>query len=76
MIDFVLEKSGEKSLTYIGHSQGTTEMFSELAKNEEKYAGKINLFVALSPLTQMAHVSDLGLKALADAEGILEPIIK
>ena len=55
---------------------GTTEMFAELANNESQFTGKVNLFVALSPLTRVDNLTNGLLKNMAKAQFILEPIIK
>lgn len=49
-IDFVRLKTGVDKVSYIGHSQGTTSMFSALAENSRNFADKINLFIALAPV--------------------------
>ena len=37
-------------MAYIGHSQGTTEMFSALATRQEYWNDRISLFVAYAPV--------------------------
>jgi len=49
MIDYVLAQSGAKSLTLIGFSQGTAQGFACLSK--KTVAAKVNLFIALAPVT-------------------------
>lgn len=44
MIDFILEKTSAASLTYIGHSQGTTQAFAAFSSNPV-VASKVNLFI-------------------------------
>jgi lysosomal acid lipase/cholesteryl ester hydrolase len=53
MIDYVLKKTGKKTLSYMGHSQGTTVMFYALTKNFGDLWNKVNLFVALAPVTNI-----------------------
>jgi hypothetical protein len=53
----VRQHTGNAKITYIGHSQGTTQMFYQLAKSNTDWKDKINLFVALAPVTRMANAS-------------------
>jgi pimeloyl-ACP methyl ester carboxylesterase len=56
-INFVLKKTGKEKLSYIGHSQGTTQMFVALTTKDlkDEIASKLNLFVAYAPITRMSH---------------------
>ncbi|KAJ2314173.1 cholesterol esterase [Coemansia sp. Cherry 401B] len=47
-IDHILAETGAQSLTYIGFSQGTTQMFMALSRNRELNS-KVNHFIALAP---------------------------
>jgi lysosomal acid lipase/cholesteryl ester hydrolase len=49
-IDFILAKTGQDKLTYVGHSQGTTQMFIGTSLIPDYYASTVNLFVALAPV--------------------------
>lgn len=40
----------DKKIHYIGHSQGTAQMFAALAKREPTIVAKLNRFVALAPV--------------------------
>jgi pimeloyl-ACP methyl ester carboxylesterase len=54
-VDTILEKTKSDTLTYVGHSQGSTQMFYALAKNVESFKGdkllkdQIKGFIALAP---------------------------
>ncbi|XP_033218448.1 lipase 3-like [Belonocnema kinseyi] len=48
-IDYILHETGQRSLTYIGHSMGTTISFVLLSVRPE-YNDKINLNICLSPI--------------------------
>jgi len=52
-IDFVRAKTGYDKIAYIGHSQGTSQMFSALAEGHGDLEDKINLFIALCPITNL-----------------------
>ncbi|KAG8201347.1 hypothetical protein JTE90_016824 [Oedothorax gibbosus] len=56
MIDYVLNITGQKQLSYIGHSQGTTTAFAMLSQKPE-YNQKINIFIALAPVTTVGHMT-------------------
>ena len=58
-IDYILRQTEQTKLTYIGHSQGTTQMFCALAEDDnERISSKIELFIALAPITLIGKVSD------------------
>ena len=48
IIDYVIEKTSEAKVNYIGHSQGALLMYTLLADKPD-YNEKINLFCALAP---------------------------
>ncbi|XP_035298980.1 lipase member K isoform X4 [Cricetulus griseus] len=53
-INLILEKSGQKQLFYVGHSQGTTIAFIAFSTNPE-LAKKIKLFFALAPVVTVKY---------------------
>ena len=60
---FVLEKTGVSNLTYIGHSQGTSQIMAALCSNLGFFKDKINLAILLAPV---ATVHNAGSKQLQD----------
>ena len=56
-IDFILDKTGNENLSYVGHSQGTTQMFLGAALKPDYFKEKVNLFVALAPVASTAHIT-------------------
>ncbi len=50
-IDFVLSKTQQSKLTYIGHSQGTAQAFVGASLNPDFWVEKVNLVVALAPVS-------------------------
>ena len=50
-IDYVLKATNQSKVSYVGHSQGTTQMFTALAENIDNMTSKINVFIALAPIT-------------------------
>lgn len=55
LIDYVLNATGEESLFYVGHSQGTTVYFILTSENPE-YNEKIRLAIMLAPVTYSSHI--------------------
>ncbi|KAJ2797060.1 cholesterol esterase [Coemansia helicoidea] len=47
-IDYILAETGARSLTYVGFSQGTTQMFMALSRSRALNA-KVERFIALAP---------------------------
>ena len=55
---YISEKTGQK-INYVGHSQGTTQMFASLANSAGKNSvvtANLRKFAALGPVTHMANV--------------------
>ncbi|XP_016872034.1 lipase member K isoform X3 [Homo sapiens] len=53
-INFIIEKTGQKRLYYVGHSQGTTIAFIAFSTNPE-LAKKIKIFFALAPVVTVKY---------------------
>jgi len=66
MIEYVLAKSGADTLTLIGFSQGTAQGFACMSSNP-KLASKVNLFVALAPVSEVRGFSNPVVDQLARA---------
>ncbi|KAJ8706423.1 hypothetical protein PYW08_011049 [Mythimna loreyi] len=75
MIDYVLNTTEEKSLKYIGHSQGTTSFFV-MASERPEYNEKIALMVALSPVAYMSNVRSPIVRLMASGTYILHGLSK
>jgi len=72
-IDYVLAATNYTTLTWVGHSQGTWQAFSAFSTSNRQYAAKVDLYVALAPVTYVAHQSSilLGILATLDVDGIV-----
>jgi pimeloyl-ACP methyl ester carboxylesterase len=66
-VDFILGFTGYSQLSYVGHSQGTTQMFAALVTQPE-FAKKILNFIALAPVAYVANTSSKILAEAADLE--------
>ncbi|XP_077730949.1 lipase member K isoform X1 [Canis aureus] len=53
-INFILEKTGQEQLYYVGHSQGTTIAFIAFSTNPE-LAKRIKIFFALAPVITVKY---------------------
>ena len=60
-IEHALQVTGHRKLSYVGHSQGTTQMFSLLSASTRLH-DKIDLFVALAPIVYLSHQQEAVLR--------------
>ena len=58
LIDFILEETGLETISYVGHSEGTTQMFLGASLDPDYFRERINLFVALAPVASTANISN------------------
>ncbi|XP_053165572.1 lipase member M-like [Hemicordylus capensis] len=63
MINFILKKTGQKQLYYIGHSQGTAIGFIAFSAIPE-LSQKIKMFFALAPVISVKHSPTPAVKVL------------
>lgn len=71
MISLVAENTGANSIAWIGHSEGTIQMFaaaSEVNPTEDqvKALDKVKIFVALAPVAYVGNLASKVLVALAE----------
>lgn len=70
-INFVRDHTGVDKLSYVGHSQGTSQMFYAISENQSYWEERINLFVALAPVTRIGNCKSKMVKFLSKFVGIL-----
>lgn len=75
LFKFVLERTGAKNVTYVGHSQGTTQMFCALAENFAFFKERVNLFIALAPVVRVDSCSSGIIKKMKDND-VVEKSLK
>ncbi|CDW91490.1 ab-hydrolase associated lipase region family protein [Stylonychia lemnae] len=76
LFDFVLNKTGAKNVSYVGHSQGTTQMFCALSNNMDYFRSRLNLFVALAPVVKLDNCSNSLIKLVKDSKTIEQMMVK
>lgn len=64
IIDYILKKTGQEKVVFVGHSQGTTQMFAGLSDDESKdyLNSKISKFIALAPVVFATQCNNKALK--------------
>eukprot|EP00331_Platyophrya_macrostoma_P029329 CAMPEP_0176440796 /NCGR_PEP_ID=MMETSP0127-20121128/20792_1 /TAXON_ID=938130 /ORGANISM="Platyophrya macrostoma, Strain WH" /LENGTH=384 /DNA_ID=CAMNT_0017825405 /DNA_START=120 /DNA_END=1274 /DNA_ORIENTATION=+ len=75
---YIAEKTGQK-INYIGHSQGTTQMFAALANpsgRNSAITSNLRKYAALGPVTYMAHVKSKLLTTLSHTPLLPEILAK
>ena len=55
-----------EKITYVGHSQGTTQILSALSENANWFKQRINLFCLLAPVARVDRLDSKFLKGKAD----------
>uniref|UniRef100_A0A8C5TBM2 Partial AB-hydrolase lipase domain-containing protein n=1 Tax=Malurus cyaneus samueli TaxID=2593467 RepID=A0A8C5TBM2_9PASS len=73
-INFILEKTGQEKLYYIGYSQGTTTAFIAFSTMPE-LAQKIKLYFALAPVTAIKYAKGPATKLLYLPEKVLRGML-
>ncbi|RLN48846.1 hypothetical protein BBJ28_00003123 [Nothophytophthora sp. Chile5] len=64
-INYVLDTTGRSTMSYVGHSEGTTQAFVGFSENQE-VAKKVDYFGALAPVAWTGHATAALFVALAD----------
>lgn len=54
-IDYILEKTGESDLSYIGHSMGTA-IFYVMCSERPEYQEKVRSMASMAPIAYLNHV--------------------
>jgi lysosomal acid lipase/cholesteryl ester hydrolase len=70
-IDYITNLRNDSKLTYVGHSEGTTQFFMGSSLNPDYYLEKVKLFVGLAPIVRLDHSTN---SAMVLASQINEPL--
>ncbi len=65
MIDFILQETGRKQISYIGHSQGTAQLFAAMTLDPDYFSQRLNCFLAFGPVTNLHNIGAGFLKVMA-----------
>ena len=71
-IDFILSTTGFSKLSYVGHSEGTTQLFIGMSMLPAYYASKLNLFIALAPIANLGHTTSSLMRTVAKFDKLIE----
>lgn len=71
VIEYVLYISRTFKVGYIGHSQGTSSMFTALGTDRTWFEQRVNIFIALAPVTRLQNVGSTLLRILFKNSWIL-----
>lgn len=73
LLNFITDKTKQEKLTYIGHQQGNTQMLYALADPNisPKVSKKLNLLIALSPMTRMDNMDSQFIRFFSNFQGII-----
>jgi len=55
VIEHIVDNTSNDTISYIGHSQGTTQLYYGLSELQEYYDSRLNIFVALGPVTKITN---------------------
>lgn len=77
-IKYVLQVTGQASLSYVGHSQGTSQMFAALSdpKTKDYVNSKVNVLIALAPIVYLANQESLLLNTIKHFKGPIQEAAK
>ena len=55
---YILQKTGAEKITYVGHSQGTTQLFAALCGDQSDFFKQhLMRFVAIAPVVYLLNLS-------------------
>ena len=74
-IDFILSKTGQSKVGYVGHSEGTTQFFIGSSMLPEYFAEKVNVFIALAPVARLTNTMSSFFRLLAFDVSFVEHVL-
>ena len=68
--NYILNQTGASKITYVGHSQGTTQMFASMTQYPEFYRDHLRRFVAIGPFMHLHNMESTLLQEIKDEDWI------
>ena len=73
-IEFVRGQTGQSKIAVMGHSQGTSSMFSGLSTQNDWFKQRVSIFVALGSVARLDHLTSALLKFMIEVPIALDTI--
>ncbi len=70
-IEYVRKMTGYAKIAYAGHSQGTSQLFYRLAKDEQWFEDRLSVAMAFGPVMAMRHDHSKLLDLLSDSSDLV-----
>lgn len=64
-IEHIKKVTGQSKISYVGHSEGTTQMFMAASLMPEYFENNLHIFIALAPVVKMNNVRSEALQYLS-----------
>lgn len=65
-LDYIIDYTGVQNVTYIGHSEGTTQFFMGASILPDYYAERVNLSILMAPVANTHYLPAWYFRAMAD----------
>ena len=75
-IEHIIQETGYKKIGVVGHSQGTSSMYSGLSTQNEWFEERVSIFIALGSVSRLDHMTTQLLKYLIEFPIVLETVKK
>ena len=73
-IEHIIQETGYKKIGVLGHSQGTSTMYSALSTQNEWFEERVSIFIALGSVSRLDHMTTQLLKYLIEFPIVLKTV--
>jgi pimeloyl-ACP methyl ester carboxylesterase len=73
-VEFIIKLTGQKKINYMGHSQGTAQMFARACLYPKWCEEHINLFMAIAPVARVGNADGKFLKPMLNNSALMQMI--